>query len=82
MATSQITEKQWLKIKSFINNCQNKVFSSFDSLNKELSPGLHLVDTFTDCFSFISVNQKDSESLNAYWDKLHNIYKDVVATTS
>ena len=39
-----------------INNCLNKVLHSFDSLDKELSLGFHLVNTFLDHFSFVSVN--------------------------
>ena len=61
IAMSHLTAKQWLKVKSPIintNNCLNKVLHSFDSLNKELSLGFYLVDTFSDHFSFISVNQK------------------------
>ena len=58
---SHLTAKQWLKVKSSIintNNCLNKVLHSFNSLNKELSLGFYLVNTFSDHFSFISVNQK------------------------
>ena len=54
-----LISKQWLKIKSPIidtNNQLNKVFSSFDSLNKEISPGFHLIDIFSNYFYFISVN--------------------------
>jgi len=58
------------------NNCLNEKFPSFNSLNKEISPGFCLVDTFSDHFSFLSVNQKDSELLNAHQDRLDNIYKD------
>ena len=53
MATSQFMIKQWLKIKSSIvdtNNHLNKVFSTFDSLNRELSSGFYLINTFPDCF--------------------------------
>jgi len=61
--------KQQVKIKSSIidiNNCLNEVLSSFNSLNIELSLGFHLVDTFPDCFSFISVNCKDTDMLRTY----------------
>jgi len=54
-----LTSKQWLKIKSPIvdsNNCLNELFSFFDSLNREFSPGFCLVDTFPDCFFIHSVN--------------------------
>jgi len=38
------------------NNWLNEIFPSFDSLNKDFSLGFHLIDIFSDCFSFISVN--------------------------
>jgi len=69
MAMAYLMFKQCLKIKSPImdsNNYLNKVFPSFDSLNKELSPGFCLVDNFSDHFSFHSVNQKDTDSLITY----------------
>jgi len=47
-------------------NHLNKVFSSFDSLNKELSLGFCLVDIFSNFFSFLSVNQKNFDAINAY----------------
>jgi len=78
MATSHLTPKQCLRIKSLImdtNNHLNKVFSSFDSLNKEFSPGSHLVNIFSDQFSFISVNHKDLEALVTHQSRLNNIYK-------
>ena len=59
MATYHLTTKQHLKIKSPIVNIKNhlnEVFLAFDSLNKELSPGFHLVDDFSDYSSFHSVN--------------------------
>lgn len=61
MTMTHLISKQWLKIESPIintNNQLNEVFSSFDSLNKEISPGFHLIDIFSNYFSFISVNQK------------------------
>jgi len=65
-----------LKIKSSIintNNCLNKVFPF---LNKELSLGFHLVDTFSDCFYFYSVNQKDADAIISHQNKLDSIYGD------
>jgi len=73
-----LTSKQWLKIKSLIvdtNNCLNKIFPSFDSLNRELSPSFHLVDTFPDCFSFHLINWKDANVKIAHCKKLNSIYK-------
>ena len=39
------------------NNHLNKVLLFFDSLNKELPVDFHLVNTFSDHFSFLSVSQ-------------------------
>ena len=67
-----------MKIKSPVvdsNNCLNKI-SSFDSLNIELSLGFHLVNTFSNCFSFHLVNQKDADAKIAHCNKLNHIYKD------
>lgn len=61
IATVHLTSRQILKFKSPMidtNHCLNKVFSSFNSLNKELSPSFHMMDNFSDHFSFYSVNQK------------------------
>ena len=72
IAISYLMIKQYSKIKSpiiDINNHLNKVLLSFDSLNKELSFRFHLVDIFLDCFSFLLVNQKDSDILTSYHNK-------------
>jgi len=45
-----MTSKQQLKIKSFVvdaNNCLNGIFSTFDLLNSEFSPGSRLADNFS-----------------------------------
>jgi len=47
----------------------------FDSLNKEFTPGFHLVDIFSDYFSFTSVCYKDSKTLMAYQNRLDNVYE-------
>ena len=81
IAMFHLMPKQYLKIKSLImdtNNHLNKVSPSFDSLNKELSLGFYLVDTFSDCFSFISVNQKDSDVLTVHCNRLNNIFEDSI----
>jgi len=60
MAITYLTPKQHLKIKSSImntNNHLNKVFPFFDSLNKELSLGFYLVDTFSNYFEDSLINQ-------------------------
>ena len=59
-----------------INNCLNKVLHSFDSLDKELSLGFHLVNTFLDHFSFVSVNWKNPNVLTFHYNKLKDIHKD------
>ena len=58
-----------------INNCLNKIFPLFNSLNIELTLGFHLIDNFPDHFSFISVNQKNPKALAAHCNKLDNVYK-------
>lgn len=45
-------------------------------MNKKLSPGFHLINTFPNNFSFISVNQKDTNALQTHYNKLDNIYED------
>ena len=60
------------------NNHLNENFSSFDSLNKELSLGFYLVNTFPNYFSFLSVNCKDPELLNTHQDRLGSIYKELL----
>jgi len=79
MATSLLMPKQQTKIKSpiiNINNCLNKVLPSFDSLNVKLSPGFHLVDTFSNCFPFLSVNCKDIDILKTHHNRLDKVYED------
>ena len=65
-----------MKIKYSIvntNNCLNKVFSTFDSLNKELS--FCLINTFSSCLSFYLVNRKNTDTKITHCIKLNNIYK-------
>ena len=72
IATSKLIAKQQLKIKSPIvdvNNQLDEIFPSFDSLNKEILLGFWLIDTFSNCFSFFSVNRKQN---NLYEDSLIN----------
>jgi len=69
-----LTNKQWLNSKyPIIDNCLNDIFSLFNTLNIELTPGFHLVNNFSDCFSFIS--QKYFKALTTYHNKLDNVYK-------
>jgi len=68
-----------LRIKSFIvdtNNWLNEIFSSFNSLNRELSLGFCLVDTFSSHFSFHPVNQKDTNTKITHCNKFDIIYED------
>jgi len=69
MTIAYLMSKQHLKIKSSIiniNNCLNKVFPFFNSLNKKLSLGFCLVNTFPDYFYFHLVNQKDTNIIITY----------------
>jgi len=78
MAISQLIPKQNQKIKSSIvdiNHCLNQVLPVFDNLNKELSLGFCLVDTFSDYCSFNIVKHKDAKARIAHLNKLENIYR-------
>ena len=78
MATSQLMFKQNLKIKSpivDINHCLNQILLIFENLNKELSPGFHLVDTFPNCFPFNIVKCKDTRARTVHLNKLKNVYR-------
>ena len=62
---SNLTSKQQMKIKSSVvdsNNCLNRLFPLFDNLHQELSFGFHLVDNFSDYYSFYLVNYKIKKS--------------------
>ena len=48
----------------------------FDKLYKKLSPRFHLVDTFSNYFSFHIVNCKDIDAKTAYCSKLNKIYEE------
>jgi len=56
------------------NNYLNQVLPAFDSLNRELSLGFCLVDTFPDHFFFYIVNHKSAEARIVHQNKLKNIY--------
>ena len=67
-----------MKVKSPIvdtNNCLNQVFSTFDNLNREISLGFHVINTFPNHFFFYTVNCKDAEVRATQQNKLENIYK-------
>ena len=47
-----------------INSCNKAygIFPSFSPLNQEFTPGFHLTDNFSDCFSFNLVNKKEKDN--------------------
>ena len=55
-----------------MNNRFNEVFSSFDPLNKEFSPGSCIIDIFPNCFSFYPYNKHSDNSLKAHSQQLNN----------
>ena len=73
------TLKESLKVKSpivDINHYLNSVLPAFDSLNKELFLGFHLIDIFSDCFFFNIIKYKDAEAKAVHFNKLENVYQD------
>ena len=55
----KLTPKQQLNIKGFIvdtNNRLNEVLLSFISFSSEFLPGNRLIDIYSSCFSFHSMN--------------------------
>ena len=81
MATSCLTPKQYLKIKSptvDTNNCLNQVLLAFNSLNKELSLGFCLIDNFSNCFSFHTVDCKDVKARTAHCIKTTLLYQSCI----
>jgi len=76
LSLNNLTSKQWLKIKGPVvnmNNRFNKVFSSFDPFNKEFTPDHHLIDIFSNCFSFHTSSKQSDKNLRAYIWFLNNI---------
>jgi len=49
-----------------INNRFNEVFSAFNSLNREFSLGLRIINSFTNHFSFHSFKKSSGEFLKSY----------------
>jgi len=71
-----MTSKQHSKIKSSVtdaNNCLNRIFPSFDSLNSKFSSGLRLIDTFSSCFSFHKANCCNKENKAAHCCKIDDL---------
>ena len=60
-----------------MENCLNGIFSSFDSLDSEFSPGFRLIDNFSSHFYFHWANCKDKESKAAHLCKLSDIFSNV-----
>ena len=56
-----------------IDNRFNKVFSLFDSLNSEFSPGNRIIDTLSSCFYFHSFNKQSDDSLLSHLYQLDNL---------
>ena len=55
----------------------NGIFTPFDSLNSEFSPGFRLIDNFTSYFFFYWANYKDKESKIAHFCKLDDIFSNI-----
>jgi len=61
---SSLTNRQKNIAKGHLIGSCNKaygIFPSFSSLNPEFIPGFHIMDNFSDCFSFNLVNKKEKE---------------------
>ena len=58
------------------NNHSNEVLPLFNKIYKELSPGFHLVDTFSNYFFFHTVDYKDTDAKIAHCNKHDKIYKE------
>jgi len=48
-----------------MDNCFNKVFSSFDPLNSEFVSGVKVIDTFSSCFSFHMFSKCNKDSFKS-----------------
>ena len=71
-----MTSKQQLAIKNSIvdtNNCLNRVFLLFDSLNKEFHSEKKLIDIFSNCFSFYKANWNSDKSKTYHCNLLDDI---------
>lgn len=72
----RLIPSQWKIIKdplADIDNRFNKVFSFFFPFNYKLSLGNRLIDTFSNQFSFYSLNRKSKHSVKSHLLKLNNI---------
>jgi len=79
LAQGNLTSRRCQKLKSHVvdsNNYLNSLFPSFDSMYKEISSSFHLVDNFSDCFSFHTVNSRDKDIIKAYLQNLNKMIED------
>ena len=61
VALDSLTNKQQSLVKGYLVDSANRLnecFPSFNSLNSEFSPGLRVIDNFSDCISFNLVNKE------------------------
>ena len=64
-AASSLMSRQKNIVKGHLIDSCNKaygIFSSFSLLNREFTPGFHLMDNFSDRFSFNLVNKKEKDN--------------------
>jgi len=81
-AVSSLTNQQKNIVKSHLINLCNKaygIFLSFSPLNPEFSSGFHIMDNFSDRFSFNLVNKKEKEKDRIYTQELDKM---VLCTSS
>jgi len=63
-AVSLLTNRQKNIVKGHLIDSCNKsygIFPSFSLLHQEFTPGFHLSDIFSDCFSFNLTNKKEKD---------------------
>ena len=56
-----------------MDNWYNEVFSSFDPLNTEFSPGSHIINVFPSHFSFYPFTKSNNNNLENYTYQLNNV---------
>jgi len=77
-----MTLKQHKAIKSSVidsNDHLNGIFSSFNSLNKEFHPGYHLIDSFSDQFSFYKADCSSIDSKKYHYKCLDKIVFNILS---
>ena len=78
LSLEKLASKQRLKVKSSIidvNNYLNGILPSFNSLHKEFSSGFWLVDIFSNCFSFNTVDHKSNNDKSVHLCNFNKIFK-------